>query len=58
MTVKELKDELNRFGDRLDDKEVVIREFGTNNKLPLEMLTSISLTENAFELITKEVLKK
>lgn len=58
MTVKELKDELNSFGDRLDDKEVVIREFGTNNKLPLEMLTSISLTENAFELITKEVLKK
>ena len=58
MTVKELKDELNRFGDRLDDKEVVIREFGTNNKLPLEMLASISLTENAFELITKEVLKK
>ena len=58
MTVKELKDELNSFGDRFDNKEVVIREFGTNNKLPLEMITSISLTENAFELITKEVLKK
>ena len=57
MTVKELKDSLNQFTKGYDDLEIVLREFGTNNKIALEPHTSISLVNRKFELITKESIK-
>ena len=57
MTVKELKDSLNQFTSGYDDLEVVLREFGTNNAVALELHTSISLVNRKFELVTKESIK-
>ena len=57
MTVKELKDSLNQFTGGYDDLEVVLREFGTNNEVALELHTSISLVNRKFELVTKEKIK-
>ena len=54
MTLKEFKGSLGQFTKGYDDLEVVLREFGTNNEVPLELHTSISLKNRTFELVTKE----